>query len=189
MSSTRLQHNSSSSSNTSWGRLEDVLQRLLEDVSKMSWRHIYEMKTSWRRLWRRKIVTLKASSRHVLKTSNLLQLGRFVITVALILTCLKDVFKTFWRQKKCLLGISVSSKSNCHKFISDESKANPKCINENPMVSILVVFWNSSSISVLRIKISGDCLVLYNQLNSNSTLQNRWGSENEVLSNIPHKYI
>ena len=43
------------------------------------------------------------------------------------------------RQTKCLLGISVSSKSKCvsnksifHKPISDESKANPKCNNFEP---------------------------------------------------------
>ena len=40
-------------------RLEDVLQRRLGDV----------LKTSWRRLGRRKFVTLKTSWRHVLKTS------------------------------------------------------------------------------------------------------------------------
>ena len=51
-------------------------------------------------------------------------------------TFLADIFKTSWRQKKCLLGISISNKSKCvskksifHKSISDESKANLKCIN------------------------------------------------------------
>ena len=49
---------------------------------------------------------------------------------------LEDVFKTYWRETKCLLGISISNKSKCvsnksifYKSISDESKANPKCIN------------------------------------------------------------
>ena len=40
-------------------RLEDVLQKCLDDV----------LKTSWRRPGRRKIVTLKTSWRHVLKMS------------------------------------------------------------------------------------------------------------------------
>ena len=51
------------------------------------------------------------------------------------------------------------------------------------------MFCKSSSISFFRIKISDDCLVLWNQLNSNSTLQNRWRSKNEILSNILDKYI
>ena len=51
-------------------------------------------------------------------------------------TCLEDVFKTSWRQTKCLLGISlsneskyVSKKSVFNKSVSDESKVNQKCIN------------------------------------------------------------
>ena len=63
-------------------------------------------------------------------------------------TCLEDVFKTYledflkilWRQTKYLLGISaylsgdnkskcVSNKSVFHKSLSDNSNANPKCIN------------------------------------------------------------
>ena len=85
--------------------------------------------------------------------------------------CLQDVFKTSWRQTKCLLGISlsdkskpVSSKSVSHKSISSESMANPKCINYNPKISKFVLFWNSSKISILRIKISDDCSVLRKQL-------------------------
>ena len=61
----------------SWRRLQHVfsiiifrLPRLLENIlktsRKTSWRHL---KTSWRRLGRRKIATLKMSWRHVLKTS------------------------------------------------------------------------------------------------------------------------
>ena len=49
---------------------------------------------------------------------------------------LQDVFKTSWRQTKCLLGISlsneskyVSKKSVFNKSVSDESKVNQKCIN------------------------------------------------------------
>ena len=48
-------------------RLEDVLWRRLEDVLKTSWRRLEDVfkaspKTSWRRLGRRKNVTLKTSS-------------------------------------------------------------------------------------------------------------------------------
>ena len=56
-------------------------------------------------------------------------------------TCLEDLLKILWRQTKYLLGYlytylspdnkskSVSNKSVFHKSISDNSKANPKCIN------------------------------------------------------------
>ena len=78
-------------------------------------------------------------------------------------TCLEDVFKTSWRQRKGLLGISLSNKSNIasnkstfHKSISDETKTNPKCINWNQIISIFVLFWNTSSISILGIKISDE---------------------------------
>ena len=51
-------------------------------------------------------------------------------------TYLEDFLKTLWRETKYLLGTSVSNKSKCvsnksilHKSISDNSKANPNCIN------------------------------------------------------------
>ena len=73
-------------------------------------------------------------------------------------TYLEDVFKTSWRQTKCLLVISVSNKSKCvsnksmfHKSISDKSKANPKCVTENPIISTFILFWNLSSISILTL--------------------------------------
>ena len=53
----------------------------------------------------------------------------FVIKISLeevLKACLKDFFKTSWRQAKCLLRISVSNKS---KSITNASKANPKYIN------------------------------------------------------------
>ena len=53
----------------------------------------------------------------------------------------------------------------------------------------ICLIWNSSSISISRIKISDDCLMLWNQLNSNSTLQERRDNKNEFLSNILHKHI
>ena len=89
---------------------------VFEDVLKTSWRHLA------RRLGRRKIVMLKTFSRRIQgmswKTSWI------------------HVLKMSWRQTKCLLWTSVSNKSNCaskksifHKSMSDESKANQKCIN------------------------------------------------------------
>ena len=51
----------------SWRRLQDVLQRDLDNVLKTFWRRFwktyckYVLKRSWRRLGRRKIVTLKTS--------------------------------------------------------------------------------------------------------------------------------
>ena len=82
-------------------------------------------KTSWRRLGKQKIVTLKTSSKHVLKTC----------LEDVLRTYLEDVFRTSWRQRKCVLVISVSYKSKCvsnksmfHKPLSDRSKANSKCV-------------------------------------------------------------
>ena len=130
-------------------RLEYVLKRhfqdVLEDKKVLRWRRLEDPWRSWRCLedmsWRRH----------------------------------EDVLKALWRQTKYLLGISISNKSKCisnisifHKSIYDNSKANQKCINQSPIISIFVLFWNSSSISILRIKISDDCLVLRNQLHSNS---------------------
>ena len=124
--------------------------------------------------WKMKIVKLKKSSRcfeemsswtHILKTSWNISWNR-----------LDDVLKTSWKQAESLPGIFVSNKSKCvsnksifHKFISDKSKANPKCINQNPVISALFLFWNSRSISIWRINISDDYTMLWNQLNSIST--------------------
>ena len=103
--------------------------------------------------WRRLEDVLKACLEDVFKTCL-----EYVLK-----TYLEDVFKTLWRATKYLLGISVTNKSKCvsnksifHKSISDNSKANPKCINYNPIISLFLLFWNSSSILILRIKISDD---------------------------------
>ena len=93
-------------------------------------------------------------------------------------TCLKHVLKILWRQAKYLLGISVylsgdnkskgvSNKSVFHKSISDNSNGNPKCINYNSLNSLFALFWNSSSISILRIKISHDWFGVIKLENSN----------------------
>ena len=126
-SSTRLQRNNFTSSKTYWRRLEDILQDIL--------------KTSWRRLGKRQIVTLKTSWRHALRTSwrHVLKTSwRHVLKTSwrhVLKMSWRHVLKTSWRhygdkQKKYLLGISVSNKSKCvsNKSIFDNSKANPKCI-------------------------------------------------------------
>ena len=38
-------------------------------------------------------------------------------------------------------------------------------------------------------EISDDYLVLWNQLNSSSTLQNKWSNKNKILSKVLDKYI
>ena len=98
---------------TSWRLLQHVfkvtifhLPRRLEDTLKTSWRHL--PKTSWRHL------------EDILKTKNCYA---------------EDVFRTSWRQTKCLLEISVSNKykrvynkSIFRKSVSGKSKANSKSL-------------------------------------------------------------
>ena len=169
----------------SWRHLQHIfsvtilrLPRRLEDVLKLSWRRL--AKTIWRHLGRRKIITWRTSWRHLEDMS-----WRRLENV--LKTYLEDVLRTLWRQTKYLLGISVSNKSKC---------ASNKSIFQNlyltiltRIISIFVLFGNWSSLSILRIKISNDCLVSWNQLNSNSTLQKNWGKKNEFLSNKLHKHI
>ena len=141
----RLQHVFSATILRLPRRLEDVLQRRFEDVLKTSWKtkNCYAedvLKTSWRHV-------LKTSWRHVLKTSW------------------RHILKTSWRhygeKQNTYWGSNkskyVSNKTIFHKFISGNSKANPKCINYNPIISPFLLFWDSRSISILRIKISDDC--------------------------------
>ena len=54
---------------------------------------------------------------------------------------------------------------------------------------MFVLLWNPSSIFISRTKIFDNCPVLQNQLNSNSTLQKRWGNKTKVLSNIYYTNI
>ena len=63
---------------------------------------------------------------------------------------LQDVLET--DKSKCVY--LWSNKSTFNKSISDKSQTNPKCIDQNPIISILPLFWNTSSISILRNKIS-----------------------------------
>ena len=64
-----------------------------------------------------------------------------------IKTWFEDILKMFWRQTKCLLGISVSSKfkyvpnkSISHKSMSDESNTNPRCLDKKPIISLFISF-------------------------------------------------
>ena len=143
----------------------------------LSSKHLLVLKTFWRRLedmsWRslQHVFSITTFEDVFRKTKNSYAEGVFktywkTCLENVLKTCLEDVlkayleevFKTSWRQTKCLLGISVSNKSKCesifNKSISDESKANPNCINWNPTISIFVLFWNTSTISILKIKIS-----------------------------------
>ena len=99
-------------------RLEDILQDVLKTEKLLRWRHV--LKTSWRYVlmtsWR---PILKTSWRHVLKMSW------------------RHILKTSWRhygeKQNTYWGPNkskyVSNKSIFYKSISDNSKANPKCIN------------------------------------------------------------
>ena len=119
MSSRRLQHVFTATIL----RLRDVLKTFCKDVLKTSWRHLARrledvLKTSWK--------TKSCYAEDVLKT----------YLEEVLKTFLEVILKTLWRQTKFLLGISVSNKSKCvsnksifHKSISDNSNANPKCIN------------------------------------------------------------
>ena len=128
-SSTRLQHNNFSSSNTSWKRLEDVSQRRKIVSLKTSWRRLEDI--SWKRLedlsWRR----------------------------------LEDMSWRPYREKQntywgCNKSKYISDKSIFLKSVSGNSKANPKCINYNTITSPFLLFWDSRSISIVRIEISDD---------------------------------
>ena len=73
---------------------------------------------------------------------------------------LQDVFKASWQTKICYTEKVLKTSS------------------------ISSSFWNSSRISLTTIWC---CEISW--INSNSTLQNRWGNKNQVLSNILRKYI
>ena len=129
--------------------------------------HQLVFKTSSTRLHQNNL-RLPRRLQDVLEDEKLLHWGRIqdVLKTCLedvLKTCLENVLKTLWRQKKYLLGTSISNKSKCvskksifRKSVPDNSKTNPKCIDKNPVISIFVLFWNSSSITILRIRISDD---------------------------------
>ena len=111
-------------------------------------------------------------------------------------TCLEDILKTSWRHygDKQNTYWEYLYLTNLNVYLTNLYLTNLhltilRRIEVEPIISIFVLFWNSSSISISRIKISDDCLVLWNQLNSNPTLQKRWGNKNKFLSNILYKHI
>ena len=129
----------------SWRCLEEILEDVLktpwkkkdflaEDVFKTSWRHV--LKKSWRHV-------LKMSWGHVLKTS---------------LRCYGDKQISYWGHLYL---------KNLNTYLTNLYFTNIYLIilrrNQNalkPIISIFVLFWKSSSISISRIKISDDCLEL-----------------------------
>ena len=159
MSSTLLQRNNFSSSKTSWRRLANTFWRRLQDV-------LWDVfKTSSRRIWK---MPPSRGFEDVLEDEKLLRWRS-----------LEDVLEI----NKMFTGISVLNHSllrNFNQYLTNLYLTNlyltnlrriKKFINYNPITSIFVLFWNSIS-----------------RINSKSTLQNRWGNKNEVLSNISHKY-
>ena len=151
---------------TSWTRLQDMSWRRLQNVfSVTNFRLQDVLKTSWKKK--------NCYTEHVFKTS-----------------CKKS-----WRQTKCLLGIYVLKKSNCvsNKSIFHKSLTNLRLL-QNPL-NRTQRFWYSSQFEThaaflfkeLKSLMTVRCC--WNQLNSNSTLQNKWGNKNDVLGNILHKYI
>ena len=128
-SSTRLQRNNFSSSKTSWKRLQDVSQR-------------------------RKIVSLKTSSRRLEDIS-------WKRLEELSWRRLEDMSWRPYREKQntywgCNKSKYISDKSIFLKSVSGNSKANPKRINYNTITSPFLLFWDSRSISIVRIEISDD---------------------------------
>ena len=135
-------HRNKSSQQTFVG-LEDVFKTCLEDV--------FNASSAWQ-LYVFQVV-LKTSRKEVLKTSwktknyyaedvwkTCLEDVLKTCLEDALKTCLEDLLKILWRQPKYLLEISVylswDNKSKCvsakpafHKSISDNSRANPKCIN------------------------------------------------------------
>ena len=126
-----------------WRRLQNVfrvtifcLPRRLENVLKTSWRRLPN--TSWRHLGRRRIVTLNTSWRRLedmcwrrLEDMSWKPLEDMSWRPLEDMSSrrLQDVFKTSWRQTKCLLGISLfnrykslSGKSISHISTSDKSR-------------------------------------------------------------------
>ena len=144
-SSARLQRNNFTSSKTSckdvlktsWRRLEDLLQDVLEDQKLLrwkrledSWRHV--LKTSWRhvlkRSWRH---ILKTSWGHVLKTSL-----RHVLKMSA--KRLGDKQHVFWSYLY-LTNLNVYLRNLVfRKAISDEFKLNPKLEPSNFDVCLIL---------------------------------------------------
>ena len=106
-SSTRLQRNNFSSSKTSWRRLANTFWRRLQDV-------LWDVfKTSSRCIWK---MPPARGFEDVLEDEKLLRWRSLedVLKACLedaLKTCLEDVLKMSWRERKCLLGISIFNHS------------------------------------------------------------------------------
>ena len=130
---------------------------------KTSWRHLEDM--SWRRLetmswWRLEDISWRClenmSWRHYEDKQN---------------TYRRNVYPTN-------LNVYVTNFYFINLYLTILRRIQ-NTLNKTHHSNIPPIFWNSSSISISRIKISDDCLELQNQLNSNSALQKRWGNKND----------
>ena len=154
---------------------------------------------------------MKTSSRHVLKTSSTrLQRNNFTSSKTSwkrLEDVLKTSCKTSWRHVLKTSWIHYGDKQNTYWGYLYLTNLNVYLTNlyltnlhltilkriqnalSRTIISIFVLFLKSRSISISRIKISDDCMVLWNQLNSNSTLQKRWRNKSKFLSNMLYKHI
>ena len=154
--------------NTSSTSLFFVFQDVLEDEKLLQWRRLQDiLKTCLEGV-------LKACLEDVLK----------ICLEDVLKSYLEDVSKPSWRQKNGDLHLTnvnvyVTNKSIFHKSIFDESKANPKSLTRTQWfqysssfeIQAAFLFWEWKFLMTVW------CCLL-NQLNSNSTLQNRWGNKN-----------
>ena len=167
---------------------------------KTSWRPLQGM--SWRCLQHVFSVAIFGLPRRLQDVFKMSYKTKNCYTEDVSKTSSRYVFRTSWRQVfKTSSGRLGDKKwgylylTNLKGYVSNKSIFHRsliimyKIINKNPVISIFVLLWNSSSFSILRIKTSYDCLVLWNKLNSNSTMQNRRGNKSEILGNILDKYI
>ena len=124
------------------------LPRRLEDVLKMSWRRLEDisqdvLKTFWKTKNCYAEDVLKMSWRHVVKTS-----WRHVLkTSSRRLGDKKMGISASHKSKWC-----VSTKSIFHKFISDESKANPKSLKLDSDLpkKFLFISFNESTLKIIK---------------------------------------
>ena len=128
---------------------------------------------------------------------------------------LQDVFKTSstsWKTKNCYAGdvlktslrhvLNMSAKHlgdkqeisvSCNRYLNLYLTVHLRWI-QNALILILsnfdicLIFKFKQHIYFKNQNFAGDCSVLRNQLNSCTTLQNRWSNKNKVLSNILNKY-
>ena len=98
-----------------------------------------------RRLERRNIVTLKTSWRHVLKTSS---------------RRLRDKQNVYWEYLYLTnLNLYPINPYVIYLYLTNQGESKMHPIQISPIISIFLLSWNSS-ISILRIKISDDYLVV-----------------------------